>query len=492
MGCNVSREERVNMPPQLRKGKGFETDVKVSASDFVGTRKGKISDYYSFGKTLGTGAYGVVKKATHKKTGLTRAVKVLKKAYLSQEEQEKVMNEVEVLRNLDHPNIMKVIETYEDKKYYFIVTEFYEGGELFDKIVQSQHFTEKDAAKTMKQILSAVNHCHKNKIVHRDLKPENILLESKKADSIIKIIDFGTSSAYNPDKKLNQKFGTPYYIAPEVLKKRYDEKCDVWSCGVIMYILLCGFPPFNGKTDNEILQSVLKGHVSFKHAEFDTVSKEGKKFISRLLEYNTESRISAEDALSDPWFTKMLGNEKVDTTLNRNVLTNLKTFRADQKLQEATWVFLVTYLASQEEKSELLKTFQMLDANGDGKLTREEIIDGFQRILESENPEEDADAILRQLDNNNSGTIDYTEFVVATINRKTLLSKERLETAFKIFDQDGNGYLTADELREIFNPGNSKNVDDDVWTQWIREVDDNSDGRISLSEFKAMMMRLGK
>jgi len=232
--------------------------------------------------------------------------------------------------------------------------------------------------------------------------------------------------------------------------------------------------------------------VSFKHAEFDTVSKEGKKFISRLLEYNTESRISAEDALSDPWFTKMLGNEKVDTTLNRNVLTNLKTFRADQKLQEATWVFLVTYLASQEEKSELLKTFQMLDANGDGKLTREEIIDGFQRILESENPEEDADAILRQLDNNNSGTIDYTEFVVATINRKTLLSKERLETAFKIFDQDGNGYLTADELREIFNPGNSKNVDDDVWTQWIREVDDNSDGRISLSEFKAMMMRLGK
>lgn len=161
-------------------------------------------------------------------------------------------------------------------------------------------------------------------------------------------------------------------------------------------------------------------------------------------------------------------------------------------MQEATWVFLVTYLATQEEKSELLKTFQALDANGDGKLTREEIIDGFHRILESENPEEDADAILKQLDNNNSGTIDYTEFVVATINRKNLLSKERLETAFKIFDQDGNGYLTADELREIFNPGNAKNIDDEVWSQWIREVDDNSDGRVSLSEFKAMMMKLGK
>jgi len=153
-------------------------------------------------------------------------------------------------------------------------------------------------------------------------------------------------------------------------------------------------------------------------------------------------------------------------------------------------VFLVSYLATQEEKSELLKTFQLLDTNSDGKLTREEIINGYRTIFGSENPEEDADAILKQLDNNNSGTIDYSEFVIATINRQTLLSKGRLEQAFKIFDQDGNGYITADELREIFNPGNTKNIDNDMWKKWIQEVDENSDGKISLSEFKAMMMKL--
>jgi len=153
-------------------------------------------------------------------------------------------------------------------------------------------------------------------------------------------------------------------------------------------------------------------------------------------------------------------------------------------------VFLVSYLSTREEKGQLLTTFQLLDLNGDGKLSRDELIVGYQKILGLTHAEEEVDAIMRAVDNNNSGSIDYTEFVMATMNRQKMLSKERLEAVFKLFDKDGNGYLTADELKEIFNPGNAKEIDEKVWTDLINEVDQNGDGKISYKEFKDMMLKL--
>lgn len=168
---------------------------------------------------------------------------------MDEEEQLMLFNEINNLKDLDHPNIIKINEFFEDEKRYYIVTEICKGGELFDEIVERGHFTEKDAAKLMKQILSCINFCHINKIVHRDLKPENILLEKDKDFDKIKIIDFGTSLLIEEGDIIKEKLGTPYYIAPEVLKKKYTTKCDIWSCGVIAYIVLCGKPPFNGDTE---------------------------------------------------------------------------------------------------------------------------------------------------------------------------------------------------------------------------------------------------
>jgi len=514
MGCNITKEIQGSPTPKAlttkaslgatglksqlsadgRSTAGREInslkDFKITHSDFISEKSGSIVKEYSFSGVIGKGAYGEVRRAIHKKTNVLRAVKVIFKDGSDKEDQERLINEVKILRDLDHPNIMKIIEFYQDAESFYIVSEFYNGGELFDKISAMRNFTEKQAAITIKQILSAVNYCHQNNIVHRDLKPENILYESKKDDAPLKIIDFGTSKTYSPNTKMNQKFGTPYYIAPEVLKRKYTEKCDIWSCGVILYILLCGYPPFNGDNDKIIMDKVAIGKLEFNQAEWQSVSEEAQKCIKKMMEYDPNNRYSAQQALNDPWFKMILGETAIDKPLTISALTNLKHFRAERKLQEATWVFLVSYLSTREEKGQLLSAFQLLDLNGDGKLSRDELIVGYQKILGLQHAEEEVDAIMRAVDNNNSGTIDYTEFVMATMNRQKMLSKERLEAVFKLFDKDGNGYLTADELKEIFNPGNVKEIDDKVWTDLINEVDQNGDGKISYKEFKDMMLKL--
>jgi len=262
MGCNVSKEHPSIPTPKSTGRRGssasnlrtFNTgdmrslavkeinsikDFKVTHTDFIGERSGKIEQEYSLlSPAIGKGAYGEVRRAVHRKTNVLRAVKIIFKDTADKEDQERLINEVNILRDLDHPNIMKIMEFYQDSKAFYIVSEFYNGGELFEKIVNSKNFNEKQAATTIKQILSAVNYCHQNNIVHRDLKPENILFESKKDDATLKIIDFGTSKYYDPNTRMSQKFGTPYYIAPEVLRRKYTEKCDIWSCGVILYISL--------------------------------------------------------------------------------------------------------------------------------------------------------------------------------------------------------------------------------------------------------------
>ena len=175
------------------------------------------------------------------------------------------------------------------------------GGELFERIASEEYFSERDAANITKQVLSAINYCHSRNIVHRDLKPENLLLDTGGENPRVTIIDFGTSGVFDPEKRMSQKFGTPYYIAPEVLKRNYDQKCDLWSCGVILYILLCGYPPFNGANDKQIVASVLKGEFSLDEIEWNPISDGAKDLVKRLLTYDPAERISALDALNHSW-----------------------------------------------------------------------------------------------------------------------------------------------------------------------------------------------
>ncbi|CAD8100160.1 unnamed protein product [Paramecium primaurelia] len=447
---------------------------------------GRITkDYTLLNPPLGSGAYGEVRKAIQKSTNLMKAVKIIHKSQTSKEEQERLMNEVKMLQKLDHPNIIKVFEFYQDERFFYIVTELCTGGELFDKIRHEGSFSEKKAAEIMKQILSAINYCHDEKIVHRDLKPENLLYESEKENSMLKIIDFGTSKEFVPNQKLNQKLGTPYYIAPEVLKKKYDEKCDIWSCGVILYILLCGYPPFDGKTEEKIMDKVSKGVYTFDTIEWEEVSKEAKEYIRKMLQFDPIKRYSAQQALNDPWIKRFTNPAEFDKPLMTKVLTNMRQFTEQQKLQEAVFKFIVNQLATKEEKAELLKIFQCLDTNQDGKLSKEELLVGYSKIMKPIEAVEEVNRIFQQVDKNNSGSIDYTEFVIATIDRQQLLSKQRLQVTFHMFDKDKSGSITIDELKEIFS-----GIPEEMWKQVVQEFDSNSDGQISLDEFFTMMKKI--
>jgi calcium-dependent protein kinase len=384
----------------------------------------------------------------HRETAAQRAVKVLRKSHMDEDERRMLFNEINILKELDHPNIVKMFEFFEDDKRYYIVQEICKGGELFDEILARGKFTERDAALLIKQVLSCVNYCHQNNIVHRDLKPENVLLEQNKEFDQIKIIDFGTSLVYDPTKKLEEKLGTPYYIAPEVLNKNYGAKCDIWSIGVITYILLCGAPPFSGQTDNDIMKAVRAGKVSFAGDHWKGISEVAKDFISQLLTYNQEQRPSAQEALGHTWITE-LAKVTVDESIAISALNNLKLFRADQTLKQATFAYIASQMLSKNKKEELAKVFKAFDKNGDGRLSMDEVKQGYLDHYGKVVSDDEVEKMFKSVDSDNSGFIDYTEFVVASMNAEELTSNEFLQAAFKMFDKDGSGIISADEIKAV-------------------------------------------
>ena len=243
------------------------SDIVIKKSTMIRKNEQPIGEVYLVHKKpLGTGAYGVVSLCKHKVTGQERAVKKVAKKKIKN--MERFQQEIEILQQLDHPHVLKLYEYFEDSRNVYLVTEICRGGELFDRIIEAEFFSEKVASRIFKQILQSLNYCHSQGIAHRDLKPENFLFESKDADADLKIIDFGLSKVIrNPQflesvggqknvkelDRMNTRAGTPNYISPEVLAGNYGVECDMWSAGCILYILLCGYPPFYGDDDQEIL-----------------------------------------------------------------------------------------------------------------------------------------------------------------------------------------------------------------------------------------------
>ena len=265
----------------------MEEQLKFDKSAFVCYKTSKINEEYLLGETLGQGAFGTVRKAIHKLTNQERAIKILKKR---QQDERKLFLEVNILSKLAHPNIMEIYEFYEDKANFYIVSELCKGGELFDAMTEKGAFKEAEACPIMLQLVSAICYSHSNNIVHRDLKPENIMIDNVGNTPMIKLIDWGGARYFSKNKKMSTIKGTPYYIAPEVIKEVYDEKCDIWSLGVIFYVLLCGYPPFNGDTDIEIIQNVQKGKFIFPEEEWGIISKEAKDLIKKMLTYEPSKR----------------------------------------------------------------------------------------------------------------------------------------------------------------------------------------------------------
>lgn len=430
---------------------------------------------------IGKGAFGEVRKATNIASGEVRAIKIIYKQNCSRAEQERIFNEITIMKTLDHPNIVRIYEYFQDQKYIFIVMEFLQGKELFDKIVEAHHFNEAMAAKIMHQLLSAVNYLHRHSIVHRDLKPENIIFDGVN----IKLIDFGTSRLFTKNHKMKAIEGTPYYIAPEVLEQAYTEKCDEWSCGVILYIMLSGSPPFNGRTDKEIMAAVQKGKFDFNRPEFDHVSTSAKTLINKLLTFNVKNRISADQALEQEWFK--LVHEKTDALLNSNIMSNLKKFQVHTKMQEAVYFFIITNLTTKDETKELNDIFKALDTNNDGMISKEELTAGIKKINQFLS-EQEIELLMHKIDNNKSKGIEYSEFVAAAIDRAKILSEEKISKCFKQLDKDNSGKISVLEFKQVFQGNNI--VQEEVWRALVQEIDLNEDGEIEYEEFKKMLHQL--
>lgn len=462
-------------------------------------------EIYTVLKCLGEGSFGKVFKVKHKYTGDQRAMKVINKysTSLSKEEEEEILKEINILKMLDHPNIIKVYEYYNTKRKLFIVTELCTGGELFDRITEVKFFTETVAAHIMKQVFSATAFCHANNIIHRDLKPENILienLEERKKDFFnIKIIDFGTGEI-NKHKMLSEKTGTAYYIAPEVINNCYNEKCDMWSCGVILYILLCGCPPFSAETDEEIFNKIKIGKYIYKGKVWDEISQEAKELVKELMTKDIDKRLSAEQALNHVWFKNMFSDKNKGLLENqkktfpdihlKGIISNIKTFRAEKKLQQAALAFIVHNLAKKEDIKELKNVFLAFDLNGDGRLTKDELIQGMMQVMTKGEAIDDVERIMGKIDVDKNGFIEYEEFLRASLNKEKLLSKENIKIAFDLFDRDGSGYISKEELKMVLGKGNNAEISDDVWSSIVKEIDNNSDGQISFDEFLEVMYSL--
>mmetsp|Transcript_34427 Transcript_34427/g.58379 ORF Transcript_34427/g.58379 Transcript_34427/m.58379 type:complete len:369 (+) Transcript_34427:304-1410(+) len=296
----------------FRASKARIQELQRKLCPITGVFRGISEDYRIFSTVLGKGHYGCVRECEHRVTGEVRAVKTVDKSKIRR--MDHLRREVYLLHKIDHHGIMKMIDCYEDGNFVHIVTERYTGGELFDKISENTHpggcYSEKYAAGIIKSLLKSVAYLHANDIAHRDIKPENILFESDEEDSPVKLIDFGLSRLHKSgDVLMNNPVGTAYYMAPEVQEGKYDKSCDIWSIGTIAYILLCGYPPFNGDTDPDIFEAIKKGGFGFPKAAWSSKSVQAKDFIKCLMTRDPAMRMDANEALKHPWIKSCCPDE---------------------------------------------------------------------------------------------------------------------------------------------------------------------------------------
>jgi calcium-dependent protein kinase len=366
---NAPIEKSLALKKSLTKRPSFYFDK----SNFINMKTKSIFEDYEIRDKLGEGAYGCVFKAFHKKTKMVRAVKAIKRKHV---DGISFNNEIEILKSVDHPNIIKLFECFYDNSYFYMIEEYCSGGDLYDYIKKQRNFSEKKAASVINQLFSATNHLHSKKIVHRDLKPENIVfIETLTNDIFIKIIDFGTS-IYIKNEPLTQELGTIYYIAPEVFKNNYNEKADIWSIGIILYTLLCGHPPFRGSKEEEIKNKIIKGKFEFPLKEWSKVSKEAIFFVNELLAYDPTKRPTAEKAICNQWLVKYLkSGVQEENILDSNIIDNISKFHSAVTLQKASLAFITNHFGRTEEIKKLKAEFDKMDTNKDGVISKDELIE---------------------------------------------------------------------------------------------------------------------
>eukprot|EP00747_Dinoflagellata_sp_TGD_P031992 gnl/TRDRNA2_/TRDRNA2_135669_c2_seq1.p1 gnl/TRDRNA2_/TRDRNA2_135669_c2~~gnl/TRDRNA2_/TRDRNA2_135669_c2_seq1.p1 ORF type:complete len:567 (+),score=140.64 gnl/TRDRNA2_/TRDRNA2_135669_c2_seq1:48-1703(+) len=467
---------------------------------FTKENPGKIDDYFKFAKEqLGEGSYGQVMQGTCKSTHVARAIKAIDISKIS--DSMRFEDEVCIQQELDHPNIVKLYEVFKDAKRIYLVMELCTGGELFDRIVEEAEkhegsaFDERGASTYMCQILGAMRYLHMKNYAHRDIKPENIVFCNDDLDSnLVKVIDWGLGF-YFGDARMTSSVGSLTYAAPEVLTAQksvsYSNACDLWSLGVVAYVMICGKPPFWGN-HTEQLKRMTREQYPMAGVPWDSVSGECKDFIKRLLKKDPGSRMSIAQVLDHPWL-KFKRAHTLEQTAVSQVLTNMKQFSNTSHFFSAC----VTSVARQLDHRSLgtiHQVFSELDTNGDGVLELHEVKDGFRRIFGDDSKEyKEVDEMFQHLDLDGSGTIDYTEFCAAGIGMRNIMEESTLWAAFKAFDvDDDDGKISTGEIKQVLmnadvNKVWSKEVCEEVAEEILEKFDANGDGQIDFDEWLVLM-----
>ena len=447
-------------------------------------------------KLLGEGAYGEVWKVRHKGLGKEYAMKIIEKSPHCKTQQ--IINEINILKQLDHPNILKILDFHLTEDKFYIITDFCSEGELFNEIKRRNQFSEAETAFIIHQLLSAIRYCHKMRITHRDIKPENIMIVGKENNGYlhVKLIDFGTAKIFE-EGNMQALVGSSYYIAPEVIKGKYDQLCDIWSIGVIMYIMLTGDPPFYGSDDNSILNHVSEGKYDTTSDSYKDLSNNAKDLIRKLLKYNPSERITAKEALNHPWFqtaefkTTYKKLNQINNKEAMEMFKNLENYKSDNIIKCAVLAYLVHQNSNILPCLEATKLFNNIDLNHDGKLEINELEYAYTMYLgmNMSDAKKKSKIIFKNIDTDNNGYIESEEFIRACINPRLFNSTNYLKYAFDYFDTDRSGTISIEEIENKFYQ-NAKNKSINTKMQLKKlfdNIDINKDGQISFDEFTFMI-----
>jgi len=398
---------------------------------------------------------------------------------------------------MDHPNVVRLFDSFEDDRSIYLVMELCEGGELFDRIVEAGRLTERQAAVLLRQMLRAVHYLHgEHHVAHRDLKPENYLFASKDAmeTSQLKLIDFGLAKCFRDVERLQTAVGSPYYVAPEVLSRNYGPECDLWSLGTILYVLLSGGPPFRGNDDKEILRSIKRGVYDLQHGVWQSVSQGAKDVITGLLTLDPSKRLTAVCALEHGWLRDDSRSSE-NPHLEVKLVDNLKSWRLAGCFQKQAMAAVAAQLSDAEIHA-LRDAFLALDTDLSGTLTLVEMRDGLCRSGLDIPP--DLEQIMEELDSaDHHGEISYSDFLEATIDHKSLTKEDLCWHAFQTFDANQDGKISFQELEqvlqhefveEVFGSEAKLHIQDTA-KETMTQVDLDGNGSIEFDEFMAMMNR---
>lgn len=464
-------------------------------SSLAQVKGGDVHKNYEFLEELGSGSFGTVSKGRDIRSaaagsgGNSVAIKTIPKKKVS--DPKKIKAEFNVLRQLDHAHICKAYECYEDRRNIYLVMDICSGGTLLETLCKQVKFSEADCANVMRQILSALGYLHHSDFVFRDLKTENVMFASppKTAAGNVKLIDFGLCCPFERGTKISKAAGTPYSVAPELVTApvQYDQKCDAWSAGVVMYILLSGQYPFKGRTKDELLHNIRKEPVSFRDKRWKKVSREAKTLLAELLRKKVETRCEVIQALEHPWLQR--DTALPDENLMAEVVASMTHFQSLNMLQKAA-ITALAWRATDDETRHLREIFESIDRDGNGFVTVEELHKAFEQAgvhLELA----DLSALAQASGTDGNDTIEYTEFIAAAMDKKNCLKEDVVWEAFKIFDQDGSGTVTKKELLKILTGRTSDKIrsvhGDKAIDNFLGEYDVSGDAVIDFEEFMGML-----